>query len=95
MNARIRKTTEMLQREHVDLLVCRLPENVVFLSGYWPNTGDSLAVLTKHGESAIFIPTSDQRYAQSAWVDEIVTSTASDLERSSAWLLADIDTNRC
>ncbi len=91
MNERIDNIAEMLQREQADFVVCRLPEDVLFLSGYWPNTADSLVVVTQNGLSALFIPLADRRYAEGSWVDDVVFTTANELERFSGWLLAGVE----
>ena len=38
-----------MAEEDLAALVCRLPENVVYLTDYWPHHGFSVAVLPREG----------------------------------------------
>lgn len=50
-----------------DALICRLPENVVYLTDYWPHHGFSFVVFTKDGRSQLFIPEVELDYADPEW----------------------------
>jgi Xaa-Pro aminopeptidase len=91
VNERLERLRRLLHEEEVDILVCRLPENVVFASGYWPNTADSLFALAAKGDAALFIPVADKRYAQRSWLSEITMTTANELDRLSGWLLSGLE----
>ena len=51
----------------LDALICRLPENVVYLTDYWPHHAFSVAVFTKDGKSILFVPEVEVDYADPAW----------------------------
>jgi Xaa-Pro aminopeptidase len=45
-----------LKEQKIDGLICLLPENVVFLTGFWPLTGTSWVVFTADGDSQLVVP---------------------------------------
>src|SRR3972149_3311095 len=51
----------------LDAFICRLPENVVYLTDYWPHHAFSVAVFTKDGNSILFVPEVEVDYADPAW----------------------------
>ena len=51
----------------LDALICRLPENVVYLTDYWPHHAFSVAVLTKDGKSILFVPEVEVDFTDPAW----------------------------
>jgi Xaa-Pro aminopeptidase len=51
----------------LDALICRLPENVVYLTDYWPHHAFSVVVFTKSGESLLYLPEVEVEYADPAW----------------------------
>src|SRR3972149_4133239 len=51
----------------LDALICRLPENVVYLTDYWPHHAFSVAVFTKDGKSILFVPEVEVDFADPAW----------------------------
>ena len=53
----------------LDALICRLPENVVYLTDYWPHHGFSVVVFTKGGKSILFVPEVEVDYADPAWTE--------------------------
>jgi Xaa-Pro dipeptidase len=57
---RMRRTMEELR---FDALVCRLPENVLLLSGYWPLCGWVFYVLPREGRPLCVLPGSEEREA--------------------------------
>ena len=54
--ARIERLQKKMAEEGLDALVCRLSENVVYLTDYWPHHGFSVAVLARAGEPPPFVP---------------------------------------
>ena len=54
----------------IDLLVCRLPENIVYLSGYWPVFGSSCIVFPIDDEPILILPFSELDYAADGWVKD-------------------------
>jgi len=53
----------------LDALVCRLPENVVYLTDYWPHHGFSFVVFTKDGRSQLFVPEVEIDYTDPDWTN--------------------------
>jgi Xaa-Pro dipeptidase len=51
----------------LDALICRLPENVVYLTDYWPHHAFSVAVFSKDGTSLLFVPEVEAEYTDSDW----------------------------
>jgi Xaa-Pro dipeptidase len=57
--------TELLQKAELDGIVCSLPENILFLTGYWPSTGDSLLLYPAEGNPCLIIPSVDRPFVPS------------------------------
>ena len=55
----------------LDALICRLPENVVYLTDYWPHHGFSVAVLPREAKPLLFLPEIETEYADPRWADVI------------------------
>jgi len=55
----------------LDALICRLPENVVYLTDYWPHHGFSVAVLPKDAKPLLFLPEIEAEYANPDWAEVI------------------------
>ena len=62
-----------MPREGLDALVCRLPENVVLLTGYWPVVGRSAAVLTLEHGPILLAPEMEAYAIQGAWAEDVHT----------------------
>ncbi|MEM2739176.1 MAG: Xaa-Pro peptidase family protein [Candidatus Bathyarchaeia archaeon] len=77
---RISSVKQAMEGYGIDVLVCRNPENVLFLSGYWPLTGWSLAVIPLDGDPLLIIPTSELDYAGESWIKNVYTYEAESLE---------------
>lgn len=60
---RVRKA---LQKEDLDALVCRLPENVLFLTSYWPLSGISFLLFPREDEPACIVPHCEEQEARQA-----------------------------
>jgi Xaa-Pro dipeptidase len=52
-----------MARERLDLLVCRLPENVLALSGYWPFIGTSYLLVPAAGLPVCILPSTEEAEA--------------------------------
>jgi len=50
--------------EKLEALVCRLPENVLLLTGYWPMCGWAYAVLSADGDAACIVPDTEEQEAR-------------------------------
>lgn len=53
---RIVRVLDALKMHKVDALICQLPENIVFLTGFWPLTGTSWLVFSADGQYELIIP---------------------------------------
>lgn len=64
---RVLRLQELMKEAGVDALICRLPENVVYLTEYWPHHGISVAVLPAEGKPTLFIPEVEQDWGNPDW----------------------------
>ncbi len=93
---RIERVREEMRREGLDALVCRLPHNVLILSGYWPVLADSVVVVRTEGEPALVVPEGEDELAHAGWVDDVRTfkpvtlDKLSDSVSETAPVLADV-----
>lgn len=67
--ARIRRLQESMDQHGLDAVLCRLPENVVFLSEHWPIHGVSIALLEREGRAHLLVPEIESAYADPEWAD--------------------------
>ena len=64
-NERITRAKKEIERAQIDVLICRLPENVLLLSGYWPLCGLSFFVFPAGSEkSTCIVPHCEQAEAE-------------------------------
>lgn len=61
---------KFMQEAGIDVLVCRLPENVVYLSGYWPVFGSSCLIFPVDDDPVLILPYSELDYAADGWVKD-------------------------
>lgn len=61
---RLTRVKQAMAREQLDGLVCRLPENVLFLSGHWPLIGWSFLVFPLDGKPTLIVPRCDESEAK-------------------------------
>lgn len=64
-------------------IVCRLPETVVMLSGYWPVLGRSVVVFPAEGEPVLLAPGCEAQAIEHGWIGDVRTF--------SAWQIGDDD----
>jgi len=57
-----------LAEARLDALVCRLAENVVLLSGYYPNIGGSMVLFPREGEPTLLLPRFENDLADRGWI---------------------------
>jgi Xaa-Pro dipeptidase len=67
---RIDRLTAALGAANLDALCCRLPHNVLLLTGYWPMLGTAIALLTRDGDLALLVPEDEHLLARHGWVDD-------------------------
>jgi len=70
---RVQRTRMALEQAGLAALVCRLPENVLLLSGHWPMNGLGLLVFPLEGESVLLAPEAEAYLATEAWVSDVRT----------------------
>lgn len=58
-----------MKDQGIDVLVCRLPENVVYLTEYWPHHGVSVALLFQTGAPQLHAPEVEAEWAVPGWAD--------------------------
>ena len=71
---------EHLDADSIDVVICRLPHNVLMLSGYSPVLGNSFLVYPRLGEPALIVPDSEEALARASWVREILVYRTSSAE---------------
>src|SRR5262245_65467830 len=57
-----------LAEARLDALVCRLAENVVLLSGYYPTIGGSIVLFPQEGEPTLILPRFENDLADRGWI---------------------------
>jgi Xaa-Pro aminopeptidase len=77
---RIEWIADELHQERLDALICGAPEHVLMLTGYWPVTGNSLAVVTANREVTILAPADEEVLAKESWADQVITFKAGSLD---------------
>jgi len=70
---RLARTRAALQTAGLAGLVCRLPEDVLLLSGYWPMNGLALLLFPAEGEPILLAPEAEAHLAGNAWVNDVRT----------------------
>lgn len=68
---RVERLQELMKEQGLKALVCRLPENVVYISEYWPHHGISVVVLPDEGKPTLFIPEVEQAWGNSDWAEVV------------------------
>ena len=70
--AKLERVRALMAQEGVDTLVVRSPDNVLYLSNYWPMKGYDVAVLGLEGEPTLFVMEPQFEEAQrTAWTEDI------------------------
>ncbi len=67
-----RRVREMLDRQDLDAIVVRAPDNVLYLTNYWTMKGYDLAIFPREGEPTLLIIEPQFREAQrTAWNKDV------------------------
>ena len=61
---RLRRARAAMTARGLDALICRLPENVLLLSGHWSLTGMAFLLFPREGPSLCVVPHCDEREAR-------------------------------
>ena len=67
---RTNRMKRIMAEEGIDVLVCRLPENILYLTGYWSVFGSSCVLFPVTGEPTLILPFSELDYAEEGWVKD-------------------------
>jgi Xaa-Pro dipeptidase len=78
---RATRTRAALAEAGLDALVCRLPENLVLLGGYWPVIGRSAIVMPIDGDPVLLAPAMEE--------DPLRKATVRDIRTFQVWHLTD------
>lgn len=70
---RFQRTRQALQQAELDALVCRLPENIVMLTGYWPMNGFAFLIFPASRDPILIVPVPEEELARESWVNDIRT----------------------
>ena len=66
---RVKRVQELMKQDGIQALVCRLPENLVLLTDYWPHHGFGLVVLPQEGKPLLFAMEAEVEYASPDWAE--------------------------
>lgn len=66
---RLDRLQALMRERGVDLLITRLPENVAYLTDYWPHHGVSVAVLSQDEKPIVFVPEIEAEWAEQGWAE--------------------------
>lgn len=67
---RVQRLQQQMVKDGLDVIVCRLPENVLYATGYWSVIGASVAVVPASGAATLIMPYSELDYSEEGWVDD-------------------------
>jgi Xaa-Pro dipeptidase len=70
---RVQRTQLALDKAGLDALVCRLPENIVMLTEYWPMNGFAFLVYPADKDPVLIVPVPEQELAGESWVKDVRT----------------------
>ncbi len=68
---RIKRIKNKMKEYSVDYLILRLPENIMYATGYWPVFGASMAVVPAEGEPSVFYIEGEDDFAEEAWISDL------------------------
>lgn len=71
---KLRRVRERMERDHLDALVVRAPDNVLYLTNYWPMKGYAVAVFPREGEPTVVTIDPQLKDAQRmSWTSDVRT----------------------
>ena len=70
---RIERTRKAMAQQHLDALVCRLPEDIVMLTGYWPMNGFAFLIFPVEKDPILIAPVPEEELAREGWVADVRT----------------------
>jgi Xaa-Pro aminopeptidase len=66
---RLQKIQKRMVAEGISAFICKLPENVVYLTEYWPHHGFSFVVFSQSGKASLYVPEVELEYTSAEWAD--------------------------
>ncbi len=70
--AKLRKVRDLMAERDLDCLVVRAPDNVVYLTNYWPMKGYAMALFPRQGEPTLVVIEPQMANAEAnAWTSDI------------------------
>jgi Xaa-Pro aminopeptidase len=71
-SAKIERVRTLMAQQGVDTLVVRSPDNVLYLTDYWPMKGYDVAVLPLNGDATLFVMEPQYEEAlKTAWTEDV------------------------
>lgn len=61
-----------LQERGLQAVLCLLPENILYLSGYWPSTAESAIIYPLEARPVLVVPRVDLRFIPADWWGEVI-----------------------
>lgn len=68
---RLDRVRGQMRASGLDALVCRLPHNVLMLTGYAPVLGNSFVLFPLDGDPTLLVPRSEEGLAREGWVQDV------------------------
>jgi len=78
---KIGRIKSRMEKEGIDVMILRNPENVLYISEYWPVTGWSVLVFKSTGEATLIVPESELIFTKDSWVKDIRTYPTEKLDK--------------
>ncbi len=79
--ARLARLRAQMHEAGLDALILRLPEHILYTTGFWPMNGLCAAVFPVSGKAALVVAWGEEPFAAGAWTDDIRTYLPLPLER--------------
>lgn len=71
--ARVSRAQQAMKVDKLDTLVCRLSENILYLTGYWPMNGFAFAIFPSEGKPVLIVQEAEQAAAEAGWAGQVHT----------------------
>ena len=69
---KLERVREIMERHHLDVLVARAPDNILYLTNYWTMKGYDLVIFPREGETTLLVIEPQFREAQrTAWNKDV------------------------
>lgn len=85
---RLYRVRDQMRASGLDALLCRLPHNVLLLTGYAPVLGNTFAFFPLLREPVLLVPDSEEELARGGWVEDVRVFTPSSLLQLSSLAVA-------